>query len=130
VRLIREPSNDALTGLHIGAARPVDSSAMQRAIDVAAVSDITILIVGTNDEWESEGWDRDDMSLPGEQDELIARVAAVSARTVVVVNAGSPVSMPWLDAVDSPVRKSVNRLPTSCLAKGNRDRVSPVDGCR
>ena len=101
VRLVRESSNDALTGLHIGAARPADSSAMQRAIDAAVDCDLTVLIVGTNDEWESEGWDRDELSLPGEQDELIRRVSAVSVRTVVVVNAGSPVSMPWLDMVDA-----------------------------
>jgi beta-glucosidase len=39
------------------------------------------------------------MDLPGDQNELIRRVAAVNPRTVVVINAGSPVSMPWLDDV-------------------------------
>jgi beta-glucosidase len=44
---------------------------------------------------ESEGFDRDTLALPGRQDELVRRVAAVNARTVVVVNAGMPVLMPW-----------------------------------
>jgi beta-glucosidase len=58
-----------------------------------------VVVVGTNDDWETEGNDRHDIGLPGAQDELVRRVAAANPRTVVVVNAGSPVSMPWLDAV-------------------------------
>ena len=57
------------------------------------------MIVGTNADWETEGEDREHMHLPGEQDELVRRVAAANRRTVVVVNAGSPVSMPWLHDV-------------------------------
>ena len=64
---------------------------------------LSIVIVGTNDDWESEGWDRDDISLPGEQDTLIRRVAEVSRASVVVVNAGSPVSMPWVHGVNAVV---------------------------
>ena len=45
--------------------------------------------------------DRTSIDLPGDQDELVRRVAAVSPATVVVVNAGSPISMPWLDEVES-----------------------------
>ena len=62
---------------------------------------MAIVIVGTNDDWESEGWDRAELALPGRQDELIARVVEVCPRTVVVVNAGSPVAMPWVESVDA-----------------------------
>ena len=48
---------------------------------------------------ESEGFDRTSLALPGRQDELVPRVAAVNPRTVVVVNTGAPVEMPWLDEV-------------------------------
>jgi beta-glucosidase len=44
------------------------------------------------------------MDLPGRQDELIEAVAAVNERTIVVVNAGSPVSMPWADRVGAVVQ--------------------------
>ena len=44
---------------------------------------------------ESEGFDRESLDLPGRQDELVAAVAAANPRTVVVVNSGSPVLMPW-----------------------------------
>ncbi len=50
---------------------------------------------GLNADWETEGSDRVSLSLPGDQDELVRRVAAVNRRTVVVVNAGSPIAMPW-----------------------------------
>ena len=57
------------------------------------------MIVGTDHDWETEGEDRTTMALPGDQDELVAAVAAANPNTIVVVNAGSPVTMPWLDAV-------------------------------
>jgi beta-glucosidase len=60
-------------------------------------------VVGTTEESEGEGFDRETteagLSLPGEQDELVRRVAAANPRTVVVVNAGAPVLLPWRDEV-------------------------------
>lgn len=56
-------------------------------------------MVGTNPEVESEGFDRATLALPGRQDELIRRVSAANANAVVVVNAGAPVLMPWIDDV-------------------------------
>jgi beta-glucosidase len=53
------------------------------------------VVVGTDAEWETEGSDRESMALPGAQDELLERVLDAQPRTVVVVNAASPVSMPW-----------------------------------
>jgi len=49
-------------------------------------------------QWESEGSDLASLSLPGHQDELIAKVAAANPRTIVVLETGSPVTMPWVDA--------------------------------
>lgn len=66
---------------------------------LAAASDVAVVVVGTTDEVESEGFDRSTLTLPGAQDELVRRVAAVNPRTVVVVNAGSPVELPWADDV-------------------------------
>lgn len=58
-----------------------------------------VVVVGTNSDVESEGYDRASLSLPGAQDELVHAVAAANPRTVVVVNAGAPVLMPWRDEV-------------------------------
>jgi len=72
---------------------------MRRAIDAARAADVAVVIVGTNEEVESEGWDRPDLRLPGLQNELVTRVAEANPHTVVVVNAGAPVILPWLDDV-------------------------------
>ena len=57
-------------------------------------------MVGTNDDWETEGDDRDVDGPPRRQDELVARAVAANPNTVVVVNTGSPVTMDWAD--DAP----------------------------
>ena len=60
-------------------------------------ADAVVLVVGTNSDWESEGHDRSAMDLPGDQNELVRRVCAANPRTVVCVNAGSPVTMDWAE---------------------------------
>jgi beta-glucosidase len=72
---------------------------IEAAVEAAAQADVAIVIVGTNEETESEGWDRQGLDLPGRQNELVRRVAAANSRTVVVVNAGAPVILPWLEDV-------------------------------
>ena len=49
-------------------------------------------------QWMTEGMDVPDLSLPDGQDALIAAVAAANPRTIVVLETGGPVLMPWLDA--------------------------------
>jgi beta-glucosidase len=65
----------------------------------AAAADVAVVVVGTTERVESEGFDRDSLALPEGQDDLVRAVAAVNPLTVVVVNAGSPVEMPWRDEV-------------------------------
>ncbi|HTH07069.1 MAG TPA: glycoside hydrolase family 3 C-terminal domain-containing protein, partial [Ilumatobacteraceae bacterium] len=88
-----------MRGLRVGAQPPANDDAMERAVAAAATASTAVIVVGTTSDWETEGEDRTTMDLPGRQDELIQRVAAVNPRTIVVINAGSPVSMPWLDDV-------------------------------
>ncbi|WP_345800586.1 glycoside hydrolase family 3 C-terminal domain-containing protein [Microbacterium sp. AZCO] len=77
---------------------------LARAAATAAASDVAIVVVGTNSKVESEGYDRVDLDLPGRQDELVRAVAATGTRTIVVVNAGSPVVLPWADEVSAVVQ--------------------------
>ena len=74
-----------------------DEAGIERAVGLASGSDAVIVVVGTDAKVESEGYDRDTMDLPGHQDDLVRRIVAVTSRAVVVVNSGSPVSMPWAD---------------------------------
>jgi beta-glucosidase len=76
-----------------------EEAELERAVELAREADVAVVVVGTNEEVECEGVDRDDLALPGRQDELVARVAAANPRTVVVVNAGAPVLLPWADEV-------------------------------
>ena len=66
--------------------------------DLAKSSDVAVVVVTTRGT-ESEGQDRPSMSLPDGQDELIRRVAAANPKTIVVLNNGTPVAMPWIKAV-------------------------------
>jgi beta-glucosidase len=66
------------------------------AAALAKNSDVAIIFAY---QWESEGMDLDSLSLPENQDDLIARVAAANPHTVVVIESGGPVTMPWADQV-------------------------------
>lgn len=126
-----------------------DDEAIAAAVAQAATADVAVVVVGTNEEVESEGYDRSTLALPGRQDELVARVAAANPRTVVVVNAGAPVLMPWADDVAAvllawfPGQEFGNaladvllgaveaggRLPTTWpLDEANLPSGTPVDG--
>ena len=69
------------------------------AVAAAEAADVAVVVVGTNSKVESEGYDRTDLRLPGRQDDLVHAVAATGTPTIVVVNSGSPVEMPWRDEV-------------------------------
>jgi beta-glucosidase len=72
---------------------------LDEAVEVAAAAAVAVVVVGTGPDGETEGYDRDLFGLPGRQVELIERVAQANPRTVVVVNAGSPVDLSWEDRV-------------------------------
>jgi len=88
----------------VGCRAQVAPEALPKAVAAAADADVAIVVVGTTSEWESEGFDRRTMELPGQQDHLIEQVAAVNPNTIVVVNTGAPVAMPWADAVNGIVQ--------------------------
>jgi len=78
---------------------PDEDALLRQAVDAARAADAAVVVVGSSPAAESEGFDRPGLALPGRQDELVRRVAAVNPRTIVVVNAGMPVLMPWTDRV-------------------------------
>ena len=69
------------------------------AVEAARAAEVAVVVVGTNSKVESEGYDRENLDLPGRQDELVRAVVEVNPRTVVIVNSGSPVRLPWRDEV-------------------------------
>jgi beta-glucosidase len=93
-------------GFRVGFCTVDGDTLMERAVAAAAEADAAVVIVGTSDEWESEGYDRDVFGLPGRQVELIEKAAAVNARTVVVLNSAAPVDMAWADGVAAVLQSS------------------------
>jgi beta-glucosidase len=79
--------------------RPDEDAAIGAAVELARAAEVAVVVVGTTDEIESEGFDRTTLALPGRQDELVAAVAAANPRTVVIVNSGGPVELPWREDV-------------------------------
>lgn len=88
-------------GVRIGFKEEDTIDHLQEAVDAATNADVAVVIVGLDPEWESEGYDRKNMDLPkdGSQDSLVEAVLAANPNTVVVVQSGSPVTMPWADKV-------------------------------
>lgn len=93
----REGDDADLGGVRLGVHPPEPADLIDRAAAAAAGADVAVVVVGTTSEWETEGNDRAGIELPGRQRELIEAVVAANPRTVVVVNAGSPVEMEWAE---------------------------------
>ncbi|MDR3387106.1 MAG: glycoside hydrolase family 3 C-terminal domain-containing protein, partial [Rudaea sp.] len=73
-----------------------DGSDIAHAAAAARGADVAIVFV---ERWQREGTDAPDITLPGNQDALIAAVAKANKRTIVVLETGNPVAMPWLENV-------------------------------
>ncbi len=105
---------------------------LARAVELARSSDMAVVFAGFPEAFESEGSDRLTMDLPGRQAELIGAVAAVNPRTVVVLNAGAPVSMPWLERVSGvllayyPGQENGNAVARILLGEVNPSGKLPV----
>ena len=91
--------------LRVGACKVIDPEAeIARAVALARDAEQVVVCVGLNADWETEGADRAHMDLPGRTDALVAAVAAANPRTVVAVQSGTPVRMPWAAAVPGLVQ--------------------------
>jgi beta-glucosidase len=104
VRVEFRPEKRFVT-LRLGIAPQLDDEQLiDEAARAASESDVAVVVIGSAEGTESEGSDKPSMALPGRQDELVKRVAAANPNTVVVVNAGMPVLMPWADQVAAVIQ--------------------------
>jgi beta-glucosidase len=85
------------------APEPGKDDRLARAVELARRSDVAIVCAGMPTGYDSEGHDRPNMALPGPQAELIRAVAAANENTIVVLNCGAPVELPWIDDVPALV---------------------------
>ena len=99
------PSSGALTftGVDLRLVAPDSGDRVERAVEAASRADLAVVVVGMDHDWETEGRDRDGFGLPDGQDQLVAAVCTANPNTVVVVNAGSPIAMPWAEQAPAVV---------------------------
>jgi beta-glucosidase len=90
-------------GCRIGYQEETKDDLLEIAVKAAKQADVAVVIIGLDNEWESEGYDRQFMELPkdGSQDRLVEAIVAANPNTVVVNQSGSPVAMPWVDKAPS-----------------------------
>ncbi|KAI5858481.1 glycoside hydrolase superfamily [Tricharina praecox] len=96
--------DEVMDGSRVGFMEEVKENLFGDAVALAAESDIVVMVVGKNIEWESEAYDMKSMDLPGAQNELIQEVLKVNPNTIIVNQSGSPISMPWLAAAPTVVQ--------------------------
>lgn len=77
----------------------IDEAMITEAVIAAKNADKAVIFAGLPDSYESEGFDREHMKMPENQNRLIAEVCKVQPDTVVVLHNGSPVEMPWINDV-------------------------------
>ncbi|KAF8552820.1 glycoside hydrolase family 3 protein [Imleria badia] len=99
-----EMVQDSNPGVRLGGAEVQDPDVkMAEAVKLASGADAVIAVVGLNADWETEGYDRKTLSLPGRTDELITKVLAANPKTIVVTQSGSSITLPWADSVPAIV---------------------------
>lgn len=74
---------------------------LKEAVEAAASADVIVVFAGLPNAYESEGFDRDSLDLPNEQNALIRALAATGKKVAVVLHNGAPVTMPWKNEVDA-----------------------------
>lgn len=97
-----QPAEGAIPGFNVFSVslRPPAPS-FEDAVALAADSDVAVIFAGSGSTSETEGCDRQEMALDAGQTRLIESVASACPKTVVVLNIGAPVEMPWADKVDA-----------------------------
>ncbi|KAI8811677.1 beta-glucosidase precursor [Cladochytrium replicatum] len=82
-------------GFRLGAVEKIDDPdrSIDAAVSLAKDSDAVVLVVGLNGDWESEGWDRKDMDLPGLSNKLVSKVLSARPDSVLILQSGTPVSV-------------------------------------
>lgn len=92
-------SNDCGAGtINFGVSRAFNYlDEIKNAQKIAARHNKVILCIGLNKEWESEGFDRKNMELPGHTNELVESILKVNPNCIIINQSGTPVEFPWLE---------------------------------
>lgn len=95
----KDTDNLDLAAWRFGLSKPLGDESIQNAVELAKEAEVAILFVGRSGQWDTEGSDLEGIKLPGRQDELIEAVSSANPNTLVILQTGGPVEMPWVDQV-------------------------------
>ncbi len=84
-----------ISAVRAGVGRPLGEADIAAAAEAAGKAKSALVFVGRSGEWDTEGSDLESIELPGRQNDLVAAVLAANPNTVVVLQTGGPVEMPW-----------------------------------
>ncbi|MET0438716.1 MAG: glycoside hydrolase family 3 C-terminal domain-containing protein [Devosia sp.] len=93
-----------LAAFACGIGLPLGDADIAEAVRAARNSDVAVVFIGRNGEWDTEGSDLPGIELPGRQNELVAAVAQANPNTIVVLQTGGPIEMPWINSVRAVVQ--------------------------
>lgn len=81
----------------------IDISKEEKAVELGRKSDCVLLFAGLDDYTESEGFDRESLDMPANQESLVEKVCMVNENVIMVLFGGSPIAMPWINKVKAIV---------------------------
>lgn len=100
IELASKPAEDLeFTAFRVGIGLPMGEAEIAAAAEAARDADVALVFVGRSGEWDTEGSDLETIALPGRQDALVSAVAQANPKTIVILQTGGPVEMPWLEQV-------------------------------
>ncbi len=104
----------------------VDEALFAEAVNTAKNADIALVFVGLTEEFEGEGYDRMNIDMPSCHNALVSEIAKVNPNTVVVLAAGSVITMPWVNEVKAILNSGLGGQATgSAVANVLTGKVNP-----
>jgi len=95
------PEVRELEYMSFGVRQPLSS--LDDAVALAKRADAVVVVIGSASTTEGEGYDRVNIDFPGKQNAMVEAVLAANPRTVVAVNIGSPMAMPWIEKASAVI---------------------------
>ncbi len=97
IEYVRPADAGTLPWEYVGVGLRQPRGTIAEAAALAATADVAIVVVGAASISEGEGYDRESLDLPGDQNALVEAVLAANPRTVIVLSNGAPYVLPWID---------------------------------
>ena len=106
--------------------RKTDAELVAEAVSAAKAADVALVFIGLTEEFEAEGYDRDDIEMPAAHNALVAEIVKANPNTIVVLAGGSVVTMPWINDVKALLNSGLSgQAGGSAVANILMGKVNP-----